>query len=384
MKPFLTFGKPDIGKEEIDAVIKTMESGWLSTGPKVQELEVEFKKYINCKYAIPVSSCTAALHLALHCHNIGVGDEVITTPMTFVATINAIEHCGAKPVFVDTKEGSYNIDASKIANAITSRTKAILPVHLLGMPCDMEEINKAAKEYGMFVIEDAAHSIGAKYKNRRVGSNGTACFSFYATKNVCGGEGGMIATDNKIVAESARILSNHGMSKDAWMRYRKKGKKTYQVVEPGFKYNMQDLNAAIALEQLKKINKFNKLRRKYAELYFEELANCKLIDLPEVEDKYRRSVWHLFPIRLKLNKLSINRFEFMEQLEKAGVGCGVHYEAIHLHPYYRNKYKEVRELRNAEDISKRTVSIPLQTSMTEQDLMNVVETVKKLLKRYKK
>ncbi|TKJ17329.1 hypothetical protein CEE44_02225 [Candidatus Woesearchaeota archaeon B3_Woes] len=383
-KEYLIFGKPDIGKEEINEVVNTLKSGWLSTGPKVKRLEDRFKKYVGCKHAIAVNSCTAALHLSLLCNGVGKDDEVIVTPMTFAATVNVIEHVGAKPVFVDIEKDSYNIDADKIKKAITSKTKAIILVHFAGLPCDMLKVNKIAREHKLIVIEDAAHAIGSEYNSKKIGSEGNpTCFSFYATKNLTAGEGGMIALNDGKLAEKMRIYSLHGLSKHAWQRYTKDCKKTYEIVYPGYKYNMQDINAAIAIHQLEKIDKFNSIRKKYAKLYFKAFKNYDLIELPP-DKKERKNAWHLFPILLKLDKLKISRNDFINALDKENIGSGIHFLSIHEQPYYKKKYKLKKNiLKRAEYVSSRTASLPLQTSMNKKDVLDVVKAVKRILDYYK-
>jgi dTDP-4-amino-4,6-dideoxygalactose transaminase len=382
---YLVFGRPDVGTEEINSVIEVLKSGWLSTGPKTKLFKEKFKEYVGCKHAIALNSCTSGLHLALLCSDIQQGDEVIVTPMTFAATVNVIEHVGATPIFVDIEEDSYNIDANKISEAITPKTKAIIPVHFGGLPCDMEMINKIANEHNLIVIEDAAHAIGAEYRSQKIGSGeNQTCFSFYATKNLTAGEGGMITLSDDELADKIRLYSLHGLSKHAWQRFGKGKKKTYEVIFPGYKYNMQDLNAAIALCQLKKIDKLIDIRREYARLYFEEFENFKLLELPP-DDNNRKNVWHLFPILLRLENLTITREQFIEALHKENIGSGIHYVAVHLQPYYQ-KYSvnQKLQLKRAEYVSERTVSIPLQTSMTREDLLDVVSGVKKILNYYRR
>ena len=383
---FLVFGKPEITDDEINEITNVLKSGWLSTGPKAKEFEEKFKEYIGCGNAIALNSCTSALHLSLLCNGISKGDEVIVTPMTFAASVNVIEHVGATPIFVDIEKTSYNIDSNKIEEAITPKTKAIIPVHFAGLVCDMDKINKIAQDHNLLVVEDAAHAIGAEYKSKKIGSEeNIACFSFYATKNLAAGEGGMITVNNDDLAEMIRIYSLHGLSKHAWQRFSKEGKKTYEVIYPGYKYNMQDLNAAIALCQLKKIDNYNAIRKNYAKLYIQEFENFDLLELPPMGDNIKRNVWHLFPILLNLDKLRITRDEFVNALFKENIGSGIHYKAVHLQPYYTQKYQSNKlQLKRAEYVSERTVSIPLQTTMTENDLYDVVNALKKILNYYKR
>lgn len=382
---YLVFGKPKIGESEINEVCKVLKSGWIGTGPYVNKFEEKIKNYIGCKHAIAVNSCTAALHLSLLCNNIGKGDEIIVTPLTFAATVNVIEHVNAKPVFIDIENNSYNIDAEKIEAEITSKTKAIMPVHFGGLPCDMEPIYKIAKKRNLIVIEDAAHAIGSEYHSKKIGSSGNpTCFSFYPTKNITAIEGGIVCINNDDIAEKIKIYSNHGLSKNAWQRFSKEGAKTYEVIYPGYKYNMPDVNAAIAIKQLEQIEKIIETRTKYANLYMNAFKDSELIELPP-DKRDRKNVWHLFSILLKVEKLKITRNQFISALDKEGVGSGIHYSAIHQQPYYLKKYgHEKYNLKRAEYVSERTISIPLQSSMSEQDIFDVINAVEKLLEFYKK
>ena len=382
---FLIFGKPEIRYEEIEEVTNALKSGWIGTGPLSKKFEDAFREYIGCKHAIAVSSCTAALHLSLLCNGIGPGDDIIVTPMTFAASVNVIEHVGARPIFVDIEEDTYNIDVSKILDSITSKTKAIIPVHFGGLPCDLDPLYKISKENNLLIIEDAAHAVGAEYKKRKIGAIGNpTCFSFYPTKNIVAIEGGMICLKDDEIAEKMRIYAHHGLSKHAWQRFSKEGSKTYKVLYPGYKYNLPDINAAVGIHQLKRIEEITEKRTEYAKIYLDEFENLDLIELPP--DKVdRRNVWHLFPILIKTDKLKISRLRFIDVLAKEGVGSGIHYEAIHEQPFYKKKYQIKKGiLKEAEYVSERTISIPLQVSMNENDLYDVVKAVKKTLLYYKK
>lgn len=381
---YLVFGKPKVEEAEINEVVRVLKSGWIGTGPLVEKFEENFKKYIGCKNALAVNSCTAALHLSLLCSGITNGDEVIVTPMTFAATVNVIEHVGAKPVFVDIEEDSYNISAEKIEEHLNPKVKAIIPVHFGGLPCDMDKIYKIAKENDLVIIEDAAHAVGAEYKSKKIGSMGNpTCFSFYPTKNITSIEGGMVCLNDDNLAEKIKIYSNHGLSKHAWQRFTKEGKKTYEVIFPGYKYNMTDVNAAIIIHQLERIENINKVRAEYAKKYLKEFEDFDLIELPPNKSE-RKNVWHLFPILLKIEKLKITRDQFVNALDKEGIGSGIHYNAIHEQQYYKNKYSyKKNSFKRAEYVSERTVSIPLQYSMDENDVYDVVKAVKKILNYYK-
>ena len=301
----LPFCLPSIGREEIDAVVGALKSGWLTLGPRVKEFERCFAQYVSAKHAVAVNSCTAALHLALVAVGIDSGDEVITTPYTFAATGEVILYMGATPVFVDIDKKTYNIDVTKIEEKLTSRTKAIIPVHIAGQPCEMDELVALAKKHNLQIIEDAAHAIGAEYKGRKIGSIGNlTCFSFYATKNITTGEGGMITTDEDEYSENARILSLHGISKDAWKRYTSAGSWYYEILLAGYKYNMTDLQASLGIHQLRKLEQFLKRRQEIAAAYDEAFIDLPEITIPHVANDIRHA-WHLYLIQLNLERLSI-------------------------------------------------------------------------------
>ena len=382
---FLPFSQPLIEKEEINEVIDTLTSGWLTTGPKVKRFEEEFAEYIGSKYAIAINSCTGGLHLALIAGEIGKGDEVITTPFTFCATINVILHTGAKPVFVDIKPDTFNIDTERIEQAITPKTKAIVPVHYAGQPCDMDEVMAIAKRYNLLVIEDAAHSIASEYKGKKVGAIGDiTCFSFYATKNLVTGEGGMATTDDGELAKKIRILSLHGMSRDAWKRYSATGSWYYEVIYPGYKYNMTDIQASLGLHQLRKLTRLQKRREEIAKVYNEAFANLDAVEIPFVKPNIKHA-WHLYVIKVVLEKLNIGRNQFIEALRKENIGTSVHFIPVHLHPYYRNTYGFKRgDFPNAEYIYDRVISLPLYPKMNDKDIRDVIEAVKKIVKHYRK
>ena len=382
---FLIFGSPLIAKEEIEEVVKTMKSGWLGTGPKTFRFEEMFKKYIGSKYALALNSCTAGLHLSLLAVGIGQGDEVITTPMTFASTVNVIIHCGAKPVFADIEKGTLNIDPKEIERKISKKTKAILPVHFAGRPCNMDAIMKIAKKHNLFVINDAAHAIETEYKGKKVGSLGDlTSFSFYVTKNIITVEGGMVTTDNQEYATKIKIYALHGMTKDAWKRFSDKGYKHYQVIYPGFKYNMTDLQASIGICQLKKIEKYSKRRK---EIWFR--YNRAFKDLPvflpaELEPNTRHS-FHLYTLLADIDNLTINRDGILNALYQENIGTGVHYVAQHLQPFYAKTFGYKRgDFPNAEFVSDRTISLPLSPKLSDKDVEDVIFAIKKVLSYYKK
>jgi len=402
-KEFLVFGAPDIREEEINEVVETLKAGWLSTGPRVARFEDDFKNYIGCKHAIALNSCTAGLHLALEIAGIGAGDEVITSPLTFASTVNVIIHQGATPVFIDVEKETGNIDPQKIEEFIkkncefnpktgqlTNRqtgqlVKAIIPVHLYGRPCRMDEIMKIAKENNLLVIEDAAHALEAYYKDEKIGTIGDfSVFSFYATKNVVTGEGGMITTNNDEWAKKLRVLRLHGLSRDAWKRYSAEGFTPYDILYPGYKYNMMDLQAALGVHQLKRVEENLKIREKYFRMYNQAFTEIPEIETP-TEEKNIRHARHLYTILLRLEKLKCDRNEFAHALQAENIGIGIHFLVLHLSSYYRKRFGYKRgDLSSAEYISDRTISLPLSTKLTEEDINDVIKAVKKVVGFYRK
>lgn len=378
---YIIFGSPMIEEPEVKEMIKTLRSGWLGTGPKTAKFENMVGQLTGAKYVMAVNSCTAALHLSLIASGIGPGDEVITTPMTFCATANAIIHSGATPVFVDVNFDSMNIDETKIEKAITKKTKAIIPVHLAGRPCEMDKIVAIAKKHNLIVIEDAAHAIGAEYKGKKIGNiSDLTCFSFYVTKNITTGEGGMVLTNNKNFADKIKVLALHGMSKDAWKRFSDNGYKHYEVVYPGFKYNMIDIQASIGIHQLKRLQKYDKRREKIWDFYNKELENLPLT-LPSLDSSYAKHAKHLYTILIDKKRCGINRDQFMQEMHLRGIGTGVHYNPVHLHKYYRDTYGyKIGDYPNAEYIGARTVSLPLSAKLTMDEAKRIVEAVKDILK----
>lgn len=376
---------PLIANEEINEVIDTLKSRWISTGPKVQLFQKIIEKYVGCNYVVALNSCTAGLHLSLLAAGVGQGDEVITSPFTFAATANVIIHVGAKPIFVDIQKDTFNIDPYLIEKAITKKTKAIIPVHYGGHPCDMDEILKIAKKNKLIVIEDAAHAIGAKYRGRNVGamSNFTS-FSFYATKNITTGEGGAVCVKDKKAAEKIRMMGLHGMDRDAWKRYSKGGYWYYEVKYPGFKYNMTDIQASLGIHQIKKLDKFIAKREKMAQFY-----NKSFSDIPEIKTQatrnYVKHARHLYSIILDLEKLKIGRDEFFKAMDAENIGTSVHFIPVHLHPYYRDTFGFERgDYPNAEYIFDRIISLPLNPAMTNKDAEDVVKAVRKIILYYRK
>jgi len=382
---FLVFGAPLVEDDEIQEVVATLKSGWLSTGPRVKQFEREFGEYVGADYAVATNSCTAAMHLALIAHGVGPGDEVLVPAMTFAATANVVEHVGATPVFVDSEPGGFNIDCDQIEARVTSRTKAIMPVHFAGLPCDMERIDEIASRRGLVVIEDAAHAVGTQYQSQRIGGMGnTAAFSFYVTKNLSTAEGGMVTTSDPEIAERVTVLGLHGMDRAAWRRYEKGSKPHYEVVYPGFKYNMTDIAAALGLHQLRKLDRFIETRQKYAAMYNEAFGRIEELILP-TDDPQHQNAWHLYPIMIRPEMLTTDRDGVMGALAAENIGAGVHFRPVHTQPFYRDKYEIPAEaLPRAQFIGDRVLSIPLSPAMSEADVESVVISIKKVLKRYRR
>lgn len=385
---FLVFGSPRIEEDEIAEVVAALRSGWIGMGPRTLQFERDFAAYVGAKHAIAVNSCTAALHLALIAAGVGPGDEVITTPMTFAATANVIVHQGATPVFADIDRRTHNIDPARVAAKITPRTKALMPVHMHGRPADLDPLLALARQHNLTVIEDAAHAAEAIYRGRHVGSVGHfTAFSFYATKNITTGEGGMLTTDDDAAAARLRLLRLHGISKDAWKRYSADGFIPYETIEPGFKYNMLDLTAALGLHQLRRVEKNLALRERYVALYNEAFAELPGVTIPALEPVGRgdRHAQHLYPIVLDLDALTIARPAFITALQERNIGTGIHFTAVHLHQYYRERFGFARgDLPEAEYVSDRTVSLPLSPALTERDVDDVIEAVTEVLTAHRR
>jgi dTDP-4-amino-4,6-dideoxygalactose transaminase len=379
-RDFLVFGSPAICEDEIAEVVATLRSGWIGTGPRVHQFQENFRRYIRTEHAMALNSCTAALHLAMLAAGIGPGDEVITTPMTFCATANAIVHCGGTPVFADCDRRTLNIDPEKIAAKITPRTRAILPVHFAGRPCDMPAIMAIARKHGLKVIEDCAHAIETEINGQHVGTFGDfGCFSFYVTKNVTTGEGGMVVCSNQEAANRIKILGLHGMSKDAWSRFSDEGYKHYEVVEVGFKYNMMDLQAAIGLKQLEKVEPYWLRRQEIWNTYQDAFADLPLQNpLPPAPGT--RHGHHLYTLILDIDKIGRGRDRIMEALTRENIGTGVHYLALHTHPYYAKTYHlNPGDYPEAEYISARTLSIPLSAKLSDVDVQDVIGAVRRVV-----
>ena len=381
---FLPFSPPSLGQEEIDEVIDTLRSDWITTGPKVKRFEREFAEFIGAPAALAVSSATDAMLIGLAALNIGPGDEVITTPVTFCSTVHVIEHLGARPVLVDVEPDTLTIDPVHVEKAITPRTRAIMPVHLYGHPCAMDHLMELAQRYNLYLLEDAAHALPAKYRDRPVGTIGTlTAFSFYATKNLTTAEGGMLTGDPALI-EQARLWSLHGMSRDAYIRYTTEGSWYYEVVLPGYKCNMTDIQAALGLQQLQKLPYFQKRRRAVIERYnraFSQLAEVQIpTERPEIEH-----AWHLYALRLNLDRLTINRARFIEELKQRNIGTSVHFIPIHLHSFYRNKYRyRPEDFPTAYREYQRLISLPLHPRLSDQDVTDVIEAVADVARRWRR
>jgi perosamine synthetase len=384
-KEFLPFHLPDIGEAEIQAVVETIQSGWLTTGPRTKQFEEDFARYVGCRHAVAVNSGTAALHLALEAVGIKEGDEVLLPTMTFAATAEVVLYLRAWPVLVDCRRETLNLDPDLLAKAISPKTRAIIPVHFGGHPCDMEKILEVARTYNLTVIEDAAHALPARYGGKMIGTIGDiTCFSFYATKTITTGEGGMATTENPDWAERMRIMSLHGISKDAWKRYTAEGSWYYEILFPGYKYNLTDMAAAIGIQQLKKCDRFWQQRQYYAGLYHKGFRDVPEITVPPVGEGLQHA-WHLYVIQLDLERLRISRREFIELLKQQRVGTSVHFIPLHLHPYYRDNFGyRPEDFPNASAAFDRIVSLPIYPKMTEVDVQDVIETVRKIIRQYRR
>lgn len=379
-KSFLTYGAPLIEEAEIKEVEGVLRSGWLGTGPKVAQFEADFAAYKGANQAVALNSCTAALHLSLIAANIGPGDEVITTPMTFCATINAIIHSGATPVLADIDPLTFNIDPREINKKITPKTRAILPVHFAGRSCNMDKITDIAKKHNLKIIEDCAHAIETEYKGKKAGTFGDfSCFSFYVTKNIVTGEGGMVITKNEGDAARIKTLGLHGMTKDAWKRFGDEGYKHYQVVECGFKYNMMDIQAAIGIHQLKRIETSWNRRKEIWEKYQAAFSQLP-VTIPSPDEAGGRHAYHLYTLLVDESKTSISRDGFLNAMNEKNIGTGVHYLSIPEHPYYQETFKwKPEDFPHAMKVGRETVSLPLSPKLSDDDVDNVISAVKEIL-----
>lgn len=384
-KDFLPYGKQWLDRKEIDEVIDTLKSDWITTGPKMQLFENNFKKYIGSKYAIAVNSGTAALHISTSSIDINPGDEVITTPLTFVASANCIVYRGGTPIFADIKKDTYNIDPQEIKKKISSKTKAIIPVHFAGQPCDMDEIGEIAEENDLYIIEDAAHAIDAEYRGKKIGNiSDLTIFSFHPVKNITTAEGGMVTTNNDDLNEKLLMYRTHGISINAEKRFGKSGDYYYDMQVLGFRYNMSELHASLGIHQLEKLESFQKRRRQIVNIYNRELQNIEEISIPYVKENVKHS-WHLYVIQLKLEKLRVDRDHIFKALREENIGVNVHYIPVHYHSFYREKFGlKIGILPNVESLFPRLLTIPLFHGMSESDAYDVVNALEKVIKYYKK
>ena len=382
---FLPFHQPSIDADDERAVVEALRSGWITTGPRTKEFERTLAAYTGAAHCVAVNSCTAALHLALEAIGVGAGDEVITSPITFASTANVIVHRGATPVFVDVEPDTLNLDPALLESAMTPRTRAIIPVDFAGQPCELDEIIAIARRRGLVVIEDAAHAVGAEYKGKRIGSVADmTAFSFYATKNITSGEGGALTTNNPEWAERVQIMALHGISRDAWKRYGTGGYAHWDILAPGYKYNMFDLQGALVLSQLAKIERFHERR-----LALKARLDAGLRDLPELafpaERAHRVHAHHLYPIIVRVEELSADRDTIMNAIQAENVGIGIHFRAVHLHPFYEQTFGFRRGMfPRAEYYSDRTISLPLYPRMTDAEADDVVAAVRKVVARYRR
>lgn len=374
----IPYGHQWVDEGDIKEVVKVLKSDWLTQGPKVEEFEIAIAKYCGAKYAVAVSSGTAALHSAFLAAGIKPGDEVITTPLTFAATANAIVYCGGKPVFADIKTDTLNINPELIEGLITPKTKAIAPVDFAGQPCDYDEILKIAKRHNLLVIEDAAHALGSEYKGKKIGSFADmTIFSFHPVKAITTGEGGMVLTNNRSFYEKLKIFRHHGIIKKP-----ERGSWYYEIEKPGYNYRLTDFQCALGKSQLKRINKFVKRRREIVAQYNKAFKNIEEIITP-TEKKYIRAAWHIYPIQLRLEKLKTGRKEIFEELKRLGLGVQVHYLPLHLQPFYKNKFGYKKgDFPVAEKYYERAITLPLFPKMADSDVKYVIKILKKSLRRF--
>lgn len=374
-KNFLSFSLPLVGDEEIEEVIAALRSGWLTAGPRTRQFEGEFSAAFGAPAALALNSCTAGLHVALKVLNIGPGDEVITTPLTFAASVNVIEHVGARPVLVDVEPDTLNLQPDAVARAVTPATKAVIAVHYAGHPVELNALRAITEEYGLHLIEDAAHAVGAEFEGRPIGcgSNLTA-FSFYATKNLTTGEGGMLTGDPELL-NRARVVSLHGMNREAWSRYAAGGKWAYDIVEPGFKYNMTDIQAALGLQQLRRFPRMQARRQQIVETYNRAFGQHAAFLTPTTR-AHVTNACHLYVLRLRPAELSIDRDQFIQELTARNIGCSVHFIPIHMHSWYRDRYGWVPDdFPVAHAAFRNMISLPLSPAMSDEDVSDVIEAV---------
>jgi dTDP-4-amino-4,6-dideoxygalactose transaminase len=380
---FLPFALPDVDEAELQQIQESLMSGWVTTGPKTRQFEMEFAAVVGAKHAIAVNSCTAAMHLALEAIGLQRGDEVITTPYTFAATAEVIRYFDARPVLIDVDPRCLNMRLDLIEAAITPRTKAIIPIHIAGLSAEMGAIGQIAQQHNLAVIEDAAHAFPAVYQGQTIGAiSDFTCFSFYATKTITTGEGGMICTDNDAYAERCRIMALHGISKDAWKRYTAEGSWYYEIIAPGYKYNLTDIAAGMGLAQLAKVERMWRRRREIAGRYNIAFGPQPALQLPHDRADCQHA-WHLYMLRLNLDQLTIDRARFIEELKQRNIGSSVHFIPLHLHPYYRDTYGyQPEDFPVAYREFQREVSLPIYSKMSDQDVQDVIDAVLDIVTSY--
>ena len=377
---FLPFALPHITQAEIDEVVDTLRSGWLTAGPKTKRFEREFADATGASYAVAVNSATSGLHLALNALGVGPGDEVIVPVYTFTATAAVIIHCGAKPIFVDVDPNTYNLAPAALELAITPHTRAIMIVHIAGLPAEMDEIMAIARKHAIPVVEDAAHAFPSLYRGRTIGTiSDITVFSFYATKTLATGDGGMLTTESSVYAQRVAMMALHGISRDAWKRYSIEGSWYYEVLDMGYKYNMTDIAAALGIHQLARRQWLFERRKAIAQHYNAAFSQCEELGIP-MDVEYVQHAWHLYPLRLHLEQLSITREEFIRDLTQANIGSSVHFIPLHLHPYYRDIFHlQPKDFPHALYAYEREVSLPIYPGMTEEDVEDVIFAVKGIL-----
>jgi len=385
-KSALPFALPDLDEMEVREIRETLRSGWLTTGPKTQQFQDEFARTVGAKHAVAVNSCTAALHLALEAIGLQPGDEVVTTPYTFAATAEVIRYFDAHPVFVDVDPDTVNLNVDSLETVVTNRTRAIVPVHVGGLPAELDRIHRIASKYGLAVIEDAAHAFPAKLNGKMIGQHSTAtCFSFYATKTITTGEGGMICTNDTAVAQRCRMMATHGITRDAWRRtVNSDSTWHYDIVERGFKYNMSDLAASVGIAQLRKVDRMWQRRREIAASY--DATFCMFPELYRPTDSaHGQHAWHLYMLRLNRGRLAIDRDRFIKELEQRKIGCSVHFIPLHLHPYYRETYGyRPDDFPVATREYEREISLPIYSKMTDKDVHSVIAAVVDIVRRFRR
>jgi dTDP-4-amino-4,6-dideoxygalactose transaminase len=381
---YLPFAFPETDETEIEAVAEVIRSGWVTTGPKTHQFEAEFAAAVGARYAIAVNSCTAAMHLALEAIGLQRGDEVITTPYTFAATAEVVRYFDAQPVFVDVDESSLNMRADLLEAAVTGRTRAIMPIHVGGLPANLDAIHEVAGRHSLPVIEDAAHAFPAKYKGRLVGSlSDLTCFSFYATKTLTTGEGGMICTEDEVLSERCRVMALHGISKDAWKRYTAEGSWYYEIIAPGYKYNMTDIAAAMGLVQLHKAERMWQRREEIAMQFNRAFGGLRQLQVPHGCPDCQHA-WHLYMLRLNLDQLRIGRAEFIAELKQRQIGVSVHFIPLHIHPYYRETYGyRPEDFPVAYREYQREISLPIYSKMSDADVRDVIDAVTQIVDDHK-